>query len=82
MSKVSSTEIINQHYDRNYAQTIYQRTLDKVDSEKQKAIQEEARLNLHYKMQIEIEKLREYDQLRQKKLYDIHIKGSNIDAYT
>lgn len=82
MSKVSSTEIINQHYDRNYAQTIYQRTLDKVDSEKQKAIQEEARLNLHYKMQIEIEKLRKYDQLRQKKLYDIHIKGSNIDAYT
>jgi len=82
MSKVSSTEIINQHYDRNYAQTIYQRTLDKVDSEKQKAIQEEARLNLHYKMQIEIEKLRKYDQLRQKKLYDIHLKGSNIDAYT
>jgi len=82
MSKVSSTEIINQHYDRNYAQAKYQRTLDTVDSEKQKAIQEQARLTLHYKMQIEIEKLKEYEQLRQKKLYDIQLKGSNIDAYT
>jgi hypothetical protein len=82
MSKVSSTELINQHYVRNYEQTKYQRTLDKVESEKQKAIQEEARLLLHRLMQIEIEKLREYEKLHQQKLYEIHQKGSNIDAYT
>jgi hypothetical protein len=82
MSKVSSTELINQHYVRNYEQTKYQRTFDKVESEKQKAIQEEARLLLHRLMQIEIEKLQEYEKLHQKKLYEVHQKGSNIDAYT
>jgi hypothetical protein len=82
MSKVSSTELINQHYIRNYEQTKYHRDLIKVESEKQKAIDEESRLLLHRQMQIEIEKLQEYEKLNQTKLYEIHLKGSNIDAYT
>jgi hypothetical protein len=82
MSKVSSTELINQHYIRNYEQTKYHRDLIKVESEKQKAIDEESRLLLHRLMQIEIEKLHEYEKLQQKKLYEVNQKGSNIDAYT
>jgi hypothetical protein len=82
MSKVTSTELINQHYVRNYEQTKYHRDLIKIESEKQKAIDEESRLLLHRLMQIEIEKLQEYEKLHQNKLYAIHQKGSNIDAYT
>ena len=36
MSKVSSAELISQHYIRNYEQTRYHRNLNKFESENQK----------------------------------------------
>jgi len=81
MSKISSAELISQHYIRNYTQTKYHQNLNKLELEKQKEIQEETRLMLHRRMQIEIEKITEYEKLHQRKLYEVHQKGCNIDAY-
>jgi|LakMenEpi03Aug12_release.lakeMendotaPanAssembly.Ray.scaffolds.fasta_scaffold602975_2 hypothetical protein len=81
MSKVSSTEIINQHYVRNYEQTRYHRNLDKLESENQKKIQEESRVLINRRLQIEVEKIRQYEKLHEKKLYEVLQKGCNIDAY-
>jgi len=81
MSKVSSTAIVNQHYVRNYTEVKYHRNLTKLELEKQKLIQEETKLMLHHRMQIEIEKIKEYEKLHQRKLYSVSQRGCNIDAY-
>jgi hypothetical protein len=81
MSKISSAELISQHYIRNYEQTRYHRNLHKFESENQKKIQEESRVLMNRRLQIEVEKIRQYEKLHEKKIYEVLQKGCNIDAY-
>ena len=36
---------------------------------------------MNRRLQIEVEKIRQYEKLHEKKLYEVLQKGCNIDAY-
>ena len=82
MSKITSTEISNTLYNRKYGMIEYDRKLDRFENEKIKEATEQARRILAIRLMNEIEKIREYESIRQKKQFEIHQRGSNIDAYT
>lgn len=81
MSKITSTELINAAYNRKYAIVERDRKLDRLEDEKLKATVEIARRILAIQLMHEVEKIREYERIRQRKQFEIHQKGSTIDAY-
>jgi len=81
MSKITSTELINNLYDKKYGVIERDRKLDRFENEKLKAKTEEARHILAIQLMHEIQKIREYEIIRQKKRFEVHQKGLNIDAY-
>jgi hypothetical protein len=82
MSKITSTEITNNLYNRKYGIIEYTRKLERFENEKLKEATEQARRILAIQLMKEIEKIREYESIRQKKQFEIHQRGSNIDTYT
>ena len=82
MSKITSTEINNTLYNRKYGIIEYDRKLERFENEKLKEATEQARRILVIQLMKEIEKIREYERIRQKKQFEIHQRGSNIDTYT
>ena len=82
MSKITSTEISNTLYNRKYGIIEYTRKLERFENEKLKEATEQARRILAIQLMKEIEKIREYERIRQKKQFEIHQRGSNIDTYT
>jgi hypothetical protein len=82
MSKITSTEINNTLYNRKYGIIEYTRKLERFENEKLKEATEQARRILAIQLMKEIEKIREYESIRQKKQFEIHQRGSNIDTYT
>jgi hypothetical protein len=82
MSKITSTEINNTLYNRKYGIIEYDRKLERFENEKLKEATEQARRILAIQLMKEIEKIREYERIRQKKQFEIHQRGSNIDTYT
>jgi hypothetical protein len=82
MSKITSTEITNNLYNRKYGIIEYDRKLERFENEKLKEATEQARRILAIQLMKEIEKIREYERIRQKKQFEIHQRGSNIDTYT
>jgi hypothetical protein len=82
MSKITSTEITNNLYNRKYGIIEYTRKLERFENEKLKEATEQARRILAIQLMKEIEKIREYERIRQKKQFEIHQRGSNIDTYT
>ena len=81
MSKITSTEITNNLYNRKYGIIEYDRKLERFENEKLKEATEQARRILAIQLMKEIEKIREYESIRQKKQFEIHQRGSNIDTY-
>jgi hypothetical protein len=81
MSKITSTEISNTLYNRKYGIIEYDRKLERFENEKLKEATEQARRILAIQLMKEIEKIREYERIRQKKQFEIHQRGSNIDTY-
>jgi hypothetical protein len=81
MSKITSTEITNNLYNRKYGIIEYDRKLERFENEKLKEATEQARRILAIQLMKEIEKIREYERIRQKKQFEIHQRGSNIDTY-
>ena len=81
MSKITSTEITNNLYNRKYGIIEYTRKLERFENEKLKEATEQARRILAIQLMKEIEKIREYERIRQKKQFEIHQRGSNIDTY-
>jgi hypothetical protein len=81
MSKITSTEINNTLYNRKYGIIEYDRKLERFENEKLKEATEQARRILAIQLMKEIEKIREYERIRQKKQFEIHQRGSNIDTY-
>lgn len=81
MSKITSTEISNTLYNRKYGIIEYDRKLERFENEKLKEVTEQARRILAIQLMKEIEKIREYESIRQKKQFEIHQRGSNIDTY-
>jgi hypothetical protein len=81
MSKITSTEINNTLYNRKYGIIEYTRKLERFENEKLKEATEQARRILAIQLMKEIEKIREYERIRQKKQFEIHQRGSNIDTY-
>jgi hypothetical protein len=81
MSKITSTEINNTLYNRKYGIIEYTRKLERFENEKLKEATEQARRILAIQLMKEIEKIREYESIRQKKQFEIHQRGSNIDTY-
>jgi|688.fasta_scaffold00069_55 hypothetical protein len=81
MSKITSTEITNNLYNRKYGIIEYTRKLERFENEKLKEATEQARRILAIQLMKEIEKIREYESIRQKKQFEIHQRGSNIDTY-
>jgi hypothetical protein len=81
MSKITSTEISNTLYNRKYGMIEYTRKLEIFENEKLKEVTEQARRILAIQLMKEIEKIREYERIRQKKQFEIHQRGSNIDTY-
>ena len=82
MSKITSTEISNTLYNRKYGMMEYDRKLVRFENEKLKEATEQAQRIRAIQLMKEIEKIREYESIRQKKQFEIHQRGSNIDAYT
>jgi hypothetical protein len=81
MSKITSTEITNNLYNRKYGIIEYTRKLERFENEKLKEATEQARRILAIQLMKEIEKIRGYESIRQKKQFEIHQRGSNIDTY-
>jgi hypothetical protein len=81
MSKITSTEITNNLYNRKYGIIEYTRKLERFENEKLKEATEQARRILAIQLMKEIEKIREYESLRQKKQFESYQRGSNIDTY-
>ena len=81
MSKITSTEISNTLYNRKYGIIEYTRKLERFENEKLKEATEQARRILAIQLMKEIEKIREYESLRQKKQFESYQRGSNIDTY-
>ena len=81
MSKITSTELINNAYNRKYAIIEHDRKLDRLENEKLKDTAEAARRILAIQLMHEIQKIREYERIRQRKQFEVHQKGSTIDAY-
>ena len=82
MSKITSTEISNTLYNRKYGQIEYDRKLDRFENEKLKATAEQARRILSIQLMHEVQKIREYEKIRQQKQFEVHQKGLNLDIYS
>ena len=81
MSKITSTEISNTLYNRKYGMMEYDRKLVRFENEKLKEATEQARRILAIQLMNEIEKIQEYERIRQKKQFESYQRGSNIDTY-
>ena len=81
MSKITSTEITNTLYNRKYGMMEYDRKLVRFENEKLKEATEQARRILAIQLMNEIEKIQEYESIRQKKQFESYQRGSNIDTY-
>ena len=81
MSKITSTEITNTLYNRKYGMMEYDRKLVRFENEKLNEATEQARRILAIQLMNEIEKIQEYESIRQKKQFESYQRGSNIDTY-
>ena len=81
MSKITSTEISNTLYNRKYGMMEYDLKLVRFENEKLKEATEQARRILAIQLMNEIEKIQEYESIRQKKQFESYQRGSNIDTY-
>lgn len=81
MSKITSTEISNTLYNRKYGIMEYDRKLVRFENEKLKEATEQAQRIHAIQLMKEIEKIREYESIRQKKQFENYQRGSNIDTY-
>jgi hypothetical protein len=82
MSKITSTEMSNALYNKKYGQIEYDRKLDRFENEKLKETSDQIRRILSIQLMHEIQKIREYERIRQRKQLEVHQKGSNVDTYT